>query len=111
MLKNISTKKVIAVDIKVCRSAFSKARGLMFSKKRALLFVFNKEKKVSLHMFFVFFPIDVLYLSKNKKVVEVIKSFKPFTCYTPNHKAQYIIELPAGTIKATKTKIEHVLNF
>ncbi len=71
----------------------------MFSKKRILVFEFDKEKYHSLHMFFVFFPIDVIFLDKNKRVVEIKKNFKPFTIYNSKKKAKYIIEIPAGRIQ------------
>ena len=70
MLKNNNNNRILAKEAKLCKNSFSKALGLMFSRKsRTLLFVFSKEKMVSLHMFFVFYPIDVLFLDKNKKVV------------------------------------------
>ena len=56
-------------------------------------------------MFFVFFPIDVLFLDEDKKVVEIKKKFEPFTLYNPKNKAKYVIELPQGAVKNTNTKI------
>jgi len=51
---------------------------------------------MSLHMWFVFFPIDVLFLNKNKKIIEIKKDFRPFRFYTTKKKARYAIELPKG---------------
>lgn len=62
-------------------------------------------------MFFVFFPIDVLFANKEKKIVEIKENFKPFTFYNPKKKAKYVIELPQNTIKNTKTKIDDTLEF
>ena len=81
------------MQYKICKSAWSKARGLMFSRKKNLVFVFNKEKRISLHMLFVFFSIDVLFLDKNKRIVEIKKNFRPFSFYTSKEKAKYVIEL------------------
>ena len=77
----------------------------MFSKKqnKALIFKFDKEKIISLHMLFVFYPIDVLFLGKNKTVVDKKENFRPFTFYKSRKKAVYAVELPHGTIKKTKT--------
>lgn len=115
MIKNKSRKKILAKKAIVCRSILSKARGLMFSKKikaKALVFIFNKEKKYSLHMFFVFFPIDVLWLDKNRKVVDMKENFRPFSLIAkPKNDAKYIIELPAGTIKNTNTEIKDRISF
>lgn len=78
------------MKIKICKSWFSKFRGLMFSKKKNLLFVFNKEKIIAIHMLFVFFPITVIYLDKNKKETARVKAY-PFTILKPR-KAKYILE-------------------
>ncbi len=91
---------------KICRSAWNKARGLMFSRKKNLVFVFDDEERRSLHMFFVFFPIDVLFLDKNKRVVEIKKNFMPFTFYKSKEKAQYIIELTELNNYKIKEKIK-----
>ena len=77
----------------ICESIWSKTRGLMFSKKKNLVFVFNKEKRIALHMFFVFFPIDVLFLDENKRIIEIKENFRPFSCYTSKKKAKYAVEL------------------
>lgn len=112
MLKNQKNNSILAKKAKFCKTLFSKALGLMFSKKnKTLIFIFNKEKVISLHMFFVLYPIDVVFLNKNKKVVEIKENFKPFTCYTPKNKAKYIIELPKETIKKTKTSIGDTISF
>jgi len=106
MIRNQTKKFVIMKKAKICRSILSKALGFMFRLKKpdyALAFIFNREVKAELHMFFVFFPIDVLFLDKNKKVVDIKKNFKPFSYYAPKAKAMYVIEMPAGA--AGKTRI------
>ena len=80
----------------------------MFSKKKTLVFHFNREQIIPLHMWFVFHSIDVFYLNRDKVVVEVKKQFKPFTFHTNNKKAQYLIETP---IKNLKINIGDKLNF
>ena len=111
MIKNITRKTIIAENFRECKTAFSKAIGLMLSKPKPLVFVFPDEKIVPLHMFFVFYPIDVLFLNKEKKVVEMKENFRPFTFYTPNKKARYIIELPKKTIRKSKTEVGDLIGF
>ena len=110
-IKNTTKKTLPAKDAKICKSIFSKTRGLMFSKPKSLIFIFKKEKIIPLHMFFVFHPIDVLFLNKNKIVVEIKKNFRPFTLYTPKNKAMYVIELPKDAIKSSKTGIGDKIEF
>ena len=62
-------------------------------------------------MFFVFYPIDVLFLDKNKIVADKKENFKPFAFYKSKKKAMYAIELPNETIKKTKTEIGDKIEF
>lgn len=105
--------KIITKNYDVADNIFSKGFGLMFKNKvkRPLLFKFNKESIIPLHMFFVFTPIDVLFLKKNKKIVEIKENFKPFTIYTPKNKAAYIIELSPGDIKKYKIMTNQKVQF
>ena len=54
---------------------------------------FNKERKISLHNFFVFFPIDVLILNQNQEIVEIKREFRPFTLAQFQHPGKYVVEL------------------
>ena len=111
-VKNTTKKTTIAKNAKVCSSIFSKSIGLMFSKKRkSLIFVFEEETIVPLHMLMVFYPIDVLFLSKKKEVVEIKENFVPFSFYTPKSKALFIIELPKNTIEKSKTGLGDKISF
>ena len=113
LIKNITKKRVIAANYKLCDDILSKFIGLMFSRKlnKVLIFKFNKGHKISLHMMFVFYPIDVLFLNKNKIVVDKKENFKPFTFYKSKKKAMYAIELPEKTISRTKTEIGDKIEF
>jgi uncharacterized membrane protein (UPF0127 family) len=93
MIINKTTKKTIAENYKLCKSPCSRVRGLMFSKKKDLIFVFGKGKRISLHMLFVFFPIWAVYLNEKKEAV-FIKKLHPFiSVCRPKEKAKYILEL------------------
>ena len=118
MLYNVSRKKKIIGKVRFADSSFKRFRGLMFSKKKdfdyALIFDMGKgigcglisdegKLKASIHMCFVFFPIDVLFLDREKKVVDIAFALKPWTLdYTPKENARYVIELPCGNAKKVK---------
>ncbi len=103
--------EIIAYDFKLCKNVLQQARGLMFSGKKTLVFIFKKEKHTPLHMFFVFFPIDVFFLDNSKKVVEIKKNLKPFAMYNPQKKAKYIIEIPHGLVENTAVEMGDSLEF
>jgi uncharacterized protein len=102
MMRNRTRGRILAREHKLCNTLWSQARGLMFSRKRALVMDFGSSRRIGLHMMFVFFPIDALYADEKKRVVEIKRNFYPFTLYTPQRKARYVIELPhpdgSGTV-------------
>jgi len=114
-LKAGTGNRTIAKEVVFCRTLASQMRGLMFARKaedRALVMVFSEEKIVPLHMMFVFFPIDILFLDKSKKVAEMAIGAKPFiSSILPKNKAMYVIELPSGTIKSKRIRLGERLCF
>lgn len=100
---NITKNKVIIGRTRIAESFFSQLKGLMFEDKKnfdyALVFPLAVEGRfsASIHCMFVFFAIDVIYLDKDKKVVDLKKNILPFTpFYMPSKPAKYFVELPAG---------------
>jgi len=92
--------------MQICNTRFTRAKGLMFSKPRTVVLVFDKEEIHALHMMFVFFPIDVLFLNKDKVVVEIKERFMPFSYYTPRNKSKFVVEVPEPTTSKIGDKIE-----
>lgn len=113
MIRNLTKNILISKDFKACTTPYQKALGLMFHTKVSspLIFFFHKESIYPLHMLFVFCTIDVLFLNKERKVVEIKENFRPFTYYQPKAKAKYIIELQKGTIQASKTTLKDRITF
>ena len=75
---------------------FSKGIGLMFKSRESenLLFNFNKDVKISIHSFFVFFPFLVLWLDAENNVLEW-KIVKPFCLRVlPKNKFRRFVEIP-----------------
>lgn len=57
----------------------------------------------SVHTFFMRFPIDLVYLDRDRRIRKVRSSVGPWrlsACFT----AKSVLELPAGTIGATRTQ-------
>lgn len=94
--KVLVNKKIISEKCKICKTFFSKLRGLMFrglKDNESLLFEFKKARKRSIHMFFVFYTIKVIWISQDMEVVD-IKTAKPFIPYLSSKKpAKYLLEI------------------
>ena len=110
MILNQNTKRIISKNEKYCKSFFSQALGLMFSSRKNLIMEFPQEISISLHNFFVFYPLEILILDKNKKVIEIKKKFLPFTFYNPKTKGKFVIELGKEESKR-KVKVNQILVF
>jgi uncharacterized membrane protein (UPF0127 family) len=115
-IKNKTQKTVIANKYRLCRSVASKAKGLMFTNRstvidRALIFEFGRPALQSLHMFFVFYKIDVLFLDEKKKVVDIKERFRPFTVYNSSQRSKYVIEIPESAVQKSRTRIGDVIEW
>ena len=91
LIKNVRNGDTI--NIRRCRNPF----GLMFKLKfkSAIYFAFKKRYE-SVHMFFVFFPIDVLFIRDNKIVAK--KRMLPFTI-SKSYLCDIIIEAEKGRFR------------
>ncbi|MBN2488272.1 MAG: DUF192 domain-containing protein [Methanosarcinaceae archaeon] len=92
----------IASDVEFANSLLSQTKGLMFRKSisddYALVFVMAKPRIISIHMLFVRFPIDVLFLDENKRIVKTAH-LRPWTgLASSSEKIKYMIEIPEGSI-------------
>ena len=104
-IRNKTRKFTIIKKARLCKAMLCRAFGFMFrfrEPSHGLVFEFPRERRADLHMLFVFFTIDVLFLDKNKKVIEIKKDFRPFGYYSPRSKSKYVIELPRRALGRTK---------
>jgi hypothetical protein len=76
-----------------------------FREGEALLFVFKKPGRNSIHMFFMRFPIDLMYLDPSYTVVEIGRGLKPWRLHLSKVDSKYLAELPAGTLDRFKVKL------
>lgn len=102
---NSTRESRIAADAERATSFFARGRGLMlrstFPEGSAIVI----DPCSSIHMFFMRFPIDVLYLDHDDRVVRIQEGIKPWRVGPlRTGGAKYVIELPAGTVARTRTR-------
>ena len=99
------------------KTPFEKMIGLMFKSKsfieeNAMLFLFNREQKIPLHMFFVFFPIDIVWLNSEHEIIDMKKKAKPFTPQIYHRgKVKFVIEFSSGTLDKFGIKLMDKIHF
>ena len=102
-------------ESEIADTFFSRLRGTMFKKKleRGLILTLPNTRSrhgSAIHMFFVRFPLDIIFADEDKNVVDTV-SIDPWKTYTPKKPAMYVIEMEKGTIEASKTEIGDKLDF
>jgi len=87
--------------------------GLSFSKKKNMLFIMDYESEWSFWMFGVRYPLKMIFLDVNKKVVDV-KYAEPLTLnpkswktFCPRKPYKYVLETPFDL----KIKLDDKLNW
>ena len=93
-LKNTEVK--IADKVFLADTFCSRLKGLMLKKKidgDGLILLPCK----SIHTFFMFFPIDIIFIGKDGKCLKIIKNMKPWRL-TRSGNAYFSVEFNGNTI-------------
>jgi hypothetical protein len=110
-LINQTKGTVLAENFFLADSILKRIKGLLgkasFNKGQALII----KPCNSIHTFFMRFPIDVLFMDKNNKVIQAIPGIKPFKLTSIYFQADHVIELPSGTIKDSLTSVGDKLSY
>jgi len=97
---------VISEDCGVASSFFSRFRGLMFSRPRDLVLVSPREdiNSSAIHMLFMRFPIDVVWMNSDMVVVDIRKKIRPnrLKIFKPCLPAKFVVELGVGELGTTE---------
>lgn len=104
-LINTSSGQVIGDKIVYANGIYKRFIGLMGKK--------NLEKNEgifltpcnSIHMMFMKFPIDIIFLDRKNKIIHITENIQPWKISKVIFKAQSVLEVPIGTVKETKSKI------
>lgn len=97
-----------------------RARGLMFREEiednEGMLFIFEAEGFYSFWMKNMNFPIDIIWLDKDRRIVHIEENVPPCKktpcpSYISRLPAQYVLELKSGKAKKEKLKLYDQLNF
>lgn len=93
--------KQLDIDIKECKSLYSRTIGFMFKKKKitsALLF----NNCNAIHTFFMYQPIDVVMTDKDDNILFQYSKLKPNKIIWPKKGVYKTFEFPTGTIEKIK---------
>ena len=103
--------KNITFNVEVAKTIEERRSGLMYRKKllnnEGMLFIFPHEKIIQLWMKNTFIPLDVIFISENKVIVDIKRNMKRLseTIVRSKVKSRYALEFNAGLINKLDIKI------
>lgn len=104
-VRNRTRGTVVAGRCAVAADFWSRLRGLIGRRALAtgegLLLVPAR----GVHMWFMRFPIDVIYIDREGRVVDVDERLKPWRIGRPRWRAHAVLEVPAGTVAVSDTRV------
>jgi len=106
---NQTRNATLAVNAIVADNPLTRVRGLLgrkhFEEGSALII----KPSNSIHTFFMRFPIDLLFVDRDSRIIKAISSMKPFRLSAVYLKSAFVVELPAGVITATSTQAGDII--
>jgi uncharacterized protein len=96
-LVNSRTGAAIAT-VEVARSHIERMRGLLGRDGLAPGSGMRFDGTNSIHMAFMRFPIDVLYLDRGGRIVKLVHNLQPWR-FSAAFRAKVTVELPAGLLR------------
>lgn len=93
---------IIVNNMDVADTFLTRLKGLMFKKEMPENYGLMIYPCNSIHMFFMNFPIDVLFVNDKDEIIDFLEDFQINKISKIYNKAKYVIELPSGTIKNKK---------
>ena len=103
--------KNITFNVEIAKTIEERRTGLMYRKKllnnEGMLFIFPREKIIQLWMKNTYIPLDVIFISENKVIVDIKKNMEKLskTIVKSKVKSRYALEFNAGLINKLDIKI------
>ena len=103
--------KNITFNVEIAKTIEERRTGLMYRKKllnnEGMLFIFPREKIIQLWMKNTYIPLDVIFISKNKVIVDIKKNMEKLseTIVKSKVRSRYALEFNAGLINKLDIEI------
>ncbi len=117
IVKSLNIKATVVSTADQRSKGLSKIESLPVDE--GMLFVFGQKGRYQFWMKDMKFPIDIIWIDENKKIVNITanalpqpgKPDKDLTIYDSSFDAKYILEINAGLSKANNLQVGDVVDF
>jgi uncharacterized protein len=97
-LTNISRQNVLADQLIIADTFWSRAKGLLGKKDLPPKTAMWIKRCNSIHTFFMKFPIDVVFVNSQLRVIKVCLNVSPWKILRPAWQACSVLEFSAGSL-------------
>lgn len=117
IIKATNDSLVAQLDIELAETEYETQTGLMYRKgmenNQGMLFIFENESRKSFYMKNTEFPLDIIYINSQMKIVNVHRDAQPFSqASLPSEApAKYVLEVNAGMVKQWKLLPGDIISF
>jgi uncharacterized membrane protein (UPF0127 family) len=102
---NLTKKTWLATKVRKADSFLTRLVGLLkrsnIGPEEALWLMPSK----GIHTIGMKFPIDVLFLNRSNRVVNLVHAMLPYRVSSINFTSYSVVELPSGTIRKSQTEV------
>lgn len=118
---SLSNKSYVKINnniyhLVVAKTPEERTKGLSnwksLKEDEGMFFVFPKEGKYGFWMKDMFFPIDILWLDREGRVIYMVENVKPDSypkTYYPSMPALFVLELPSSSISKERIKVGDII--
>lgn len=118
----LNNNEKIKISIETAITPYEQLKGLMFRESmpeyNGMLFIFPNSETRSFWMKNTSIPLDIIFISKDKKIVDIKENFEPcpksqMICPSYNSIAEsmYVVEVNAGFVKKHNINISDKVEF
>src|SRR5882724_3191152 len=110
-ITNLRSGRVVARDARRADSLAARTRGLLGETMLAEGTGLWLDPCSSIHMFFMRFAIDVVFLDREQRVTRAVAALAPWRVAFGGRGARSAVELPVGSIAASDIRVGDLLSF
>lgn len=110
-LINKTSNKILADKLEIADNSFKRLKGLLGKNRLGKGEGLHIIPCSSIHSFFMKFNFDAIFINKKNEVVYLIENMPAWRVSKLCFSAYSVVELPAGTIKISETKVSDILEF
>ncbi len=104
VIVNATRKTVLADKCEMAATFISRFKGLQLRKELRCGCGLLLTPCSSIHMFFMRFPIDAVFIDPSNTIIHIEENIKPWRISKVVKNSRSVLELPSGTVSATGTE-------